>query len=411
MTVAFFLTGAFPTLSETFILNQITGLLARGWDVRIHAAAPTQPLAHPDVARHRLLERTRYWPGMPRNRVWRAVAGAGLFARGIAHAGPLLRTLDARRHGRMASSLSLLYWGSALAPRASYDIVYCHYGWNGLYASMLREAGLLSGRIVTVFHGADLSWQLETAGRDVYRPLFERGELFLPISEHWKGRLLALGCDPRRVEVHRMGIDCAGIPFTERRPEAGRSVRLLSVCRLVEKKGIEYGLRAFAALLARGHDLRYDIIGDGPQRPALEVLIRELGVGGRVRLRGWQAADAVRDALAGAHLALAPSVNGRDGDQEGIPVFLMEAMASGIPVVSTRHSGIPELVEDGVSGRLVAERDVEALAGALDDLLRDPGRWPAMSAAGRARVATSYEIESLNDQLARRFETLVGAHA
>ena len=119
MTVAFILTGPFPTLSETFILNQMTGLLDRGHDVHVFAARPSQPLAHPAVERYRLLERTRYWPPMPRNRVLRAVAGAGLLARHPSDLGLLMRSMDAGRHGRMASSLSLLYWASALRPAHS----------------------------------------------------------------------------------------------------------------------------------------------------------------------------------------------------------------------------------------------------------------------------------------------------
>jgi colanic acid/amylovoran biosynthesis glycosyltransferase len=403
MTVAFFLTGPFPTLSETFILNQMTGLLDRGHDVHVFAARPSQPLAHPAVERYRLLERTRYWPPMPPNRVLRAVAGAGLLARRPADLGTLLRSVDV---GRMASSLSLLFWTSALVPRRTYDILYCHYGWNGLYASMLRQIGAIGGKLVTAFHGADLSWQLRT-NPDLYRPLFERGELFLPISEHWKRKLIELGCDPARVDVHRMGIDCERLSLIERRLEPGQPIRLLSVSRLVEKKGLEYGIAAVTALVARGHDLRYDIIGDGPLREPLASKVRELGLGDRVTLRGWQDADAVGDALRRAHLALAPSVTGMDGDQEGIPVFLMEAMATGLPVVSTRHSGIPELVEDGVSGRLVAERDVEALANAIEQLVRQPERWPAMGAAGRARVLQSFEISALNDRLVARFSTLL----
>ena len=115
----------------------------------------------------------------------------------------------------------------------------------------------------------------------------------------------------------------------------------------------------------------------------------------------------MREALRRAHLALAPSVTGMDGDQEGIPVFLMEAMATGLPVVSTRHSGIPELVEDGVSGRLVAERDAEALADAMEQLIRQPERWPAMGVAGRKRVLESFEINALNDRLVARFSALL----
>jgi colanic acid/amylovoran biosynthesis glycosyltransferase len=311
----------------------------------------------------------------------------------------LLRTLDASRHGRTASSLQLLYWGSRLAPRAAYDVVYCHYGWNGLYASMLEQAGLLGGRLVTAFHGADLSWHLATSGADVYRPLFRSGDLFLPISEHWKEKLVEIGCPAERIRVHHMGIDCDRLAFLERRLEPGRPVRLITIGRLVEKKGIEHGIRAVARLVERHHDVRYDIIGDGPLAHRLGRLVGELQLGDRVTLVGSRDQDDVRAALERAHVALAPSVTSRDGDQEGIPVALMEAMACGLPVVASLHSGIPELVEDGVSGRLVPEGDDQALADALEQLLRHPETWPAIGRAGRRRVEEGYDIEALNDRL------------
>jgi colanic acid/amylovoran biosynthesis glycosyltransferase len=321
----------------------------------------------------------------------------------------LLQSVNGARFGRAATSLELLYWASQLTSRPRYDIVYGHFGWNGLYASMLKDLGLLGGRLVTAFHGADLSWQLEASGSGFYRPLFEKGDLFLPISEHWKEKLLALGCPRDRIQVHRMGIDCARFAFLERRLAAGEPARLVSVSRLIEKKGIEYGIRAVSRLIERGRDIRYDVIGDGPLREPLTRLIAELRLGDRVGLLGWRNQDAVLEALRRSHIGLAPSVTSGNGDQEGIPVFLMESMATGLPVVSTWHSGIPELVEDGVSGRLVPERDVEALAGALDDLISHPPSWPLMGRAGRRQVEQNYDIGALNDRLADLFRGLVDA--
>jgi colanic acid/amylovoran biosynthesis glycosyltransferase len=404
MTVAFFLVDPFPALSETFILNQITGLLDRGFDVRILAARSAQPFAHADVTRHRLLERARWWSPIPRGRLARAAGGLGRLVRGGA---PALRALDRARYGHRAARLELLYWASDLGDGYESDIVYAHFGWNGLVAAMLADLGLLRGRLVTAFHGADLSWQVQASGPEHYQLLFERGELFLPVSEHWKAKLVALGADPARVAVHRMGIDCGRFAFRERRHEGGPA-RLITISRLVEKKGVEFGLRAVAALAGRGLDVRYDVVGDGPLRASLTALAASLGVAERVTFHGWLEHEAVRDLLDRSHLALAPSVTAADGDQEGIPVSLMEAMALGLPVVTTRHSGIPELVEDGLSGVLVEERDVEGLAGALATLVARPELWPRMGRAGRERVAERHDIGRLNDRLADRFTALLG---
>ena len=408
MNVAFFLTDHFPALSETFVLNQITGLLDRGHDVRIYARRPdTASPVHPVVERYRLLERTTYWPALPRPPLLRIFKGLWLIVRDPAALPALLRSLDGRRFGRSASSLNLLYWASGFASRRSFDIIYCHFGWNGLHASMLREIGALRGRLVTVFHGADVSWQLKTFGADVYRPLFEKGDLFLPISEHWKSKLIALGCPEPRVVVHRMGIDTGRFAFFERELKPGQAAQLITVSRLVEKKGVEYGIRAVAQLVARRRDVHYTIIGDGPLRASLEELIRHLGLTERVTLPGSRDHDAVRAALNRSHIALAPSVTSQDGDQEGIPVSLMEAMATGMPVVSTVHTGIPELVRDGVSGRLVPERDADALAWVLGDLIDHPESWPAMGRAARRQVVEHFDIATLNDRLVTLFQDLL----
>jgi colanic acid/amylovoran biosynthesis glycosyltransferase len=131
-----------------------------------------------------------------------------------------------------------------------------------------------------------------------------------------------------------------------------------------------------------------------------------LGIGERVRFLGWQSQEQVREALERADLLIAASVTAENADEEGIPNVLKEAMAVGVPVVSTRHGGIPELVEDGVSGVLVPERDPEALAAQLAELAAHPERRAELAAAGRVRVERDYDIERLNDRLVTLFAGL-----
>jgi len=183
-------------------------------------------------------------------------------------------------------------------------------------------------------------------------------------------------------------------------------VRVVSVARLVEKKGLPYAIRAVAALRLGGFDIALDIVGDGPLRSSLDSLIAELGMSNAVRIIGARSRDEVARVMAGAHLFAAPSVTARDGDMEGIPVALMEAMASGVPVVATRHSGIPELVEDKVSGLLVPERDTDALATAFRWLVEHPERWMGMALAAHDAVEHSFNGERLNDELVAILENV-----
>jgi colanic acid/amylovoran biosynthesis glycosyltransferase len=154
-------------------------------------------------------------------------------------------------------------------------------------------------------------------------------------------------------------------------------------------------------------DFRVSLVGDGPLRGELEESCERLGLSGRVSFLGARTQDEVMALLARAHLFAAPSVTGRDGDEEGIPTTLMEAMAVGLPVVATRHAGIPELVEDGVSGLLVGERDVDALAGALRTVLADPRRGVEMGAAGRARVASRFDAAATDARTVDLYRELI----
>jgi colanic acid/amylovoran biosynthesis glycosyltransferase len=177
----------------------------------------------------------------------------------------------------------------------------------------------------------------------------------------------------------------------------------------VEKKGIEFAIRAIAAVARTGRRLRYDVIGDGPLRSRLQRIVAELGITDIVIIHGSKKKSEVIAMLDCAHVLLAPSVTAEDGDREGIPVAIMEAMAAGLPVISTRHSGIPELVRDGVSGYLVEERDVESLASKIADIVDHPEAWVELGWAGRGIIEHDFNIDLLNDNLAADLATMVSA--
>jgi colanic acid/amylovoran biosynthesis glycosyltransferase len=217
--------------------------------------------------------------------------------------------------------------------------------------------------------------------------------------------LIELGCDERKVIVHRAGVDTARFEYRPRTRKSG-PVRLLTIARLVEIKGIDYAIHAVANAMKRGQDLQYKIAGDGPLRNSLEGLIEKLGVGDKIKLLGWQDQEGVIGLLREADILLAPSVTGGDGNQEGIPVVLMEALAQGIPVIATRHSGIPELVRDGEAGFLVPERDSEALGDKLVYLIEHPELWSEMGRRGHNYVKEHYNIDRLNDRLVEVYRQL-----
>lgn len=396
----------FPALSETFVLRQVVGLLKRGHDVTVFADQPRdEPLTHPDFETYGLGQRTRYL-GMPAERTARATKALGALARhGLRHPTVLPRTLDPLRFGRNALNLRMLYWASLLLEEEPFDVLHCHFGPVGAMVEELRSIGAVKGLLVTTFHGADLTVCLRQ-DPNAYRRLLRRGDLFLPISNYLARRLASLGCPRKRIGLLRMGVDLERFAVRPRRRTAGEPLRVVTVGRLVDKKGVADGLRAVAGAAQQGTPVEYTIIGDGPLRSSLEALSQELGIASRVSFRGWQVQKEIVAALYRNDVLLAPSVTAPDGDQEGIPVTLMEAMATGMPVVTTRHSGIPELVEDGTSGFLADEGDATALANALVTLAENPQAAEAMGRGARVRVAALHDAEKLDGQLDRQLRYL-----
>jgi colanic acid/amylovoran biosynthesis glycosyltransferase len=389
----------FPKLSETFILNQITGLLDAGVEVDVFAwTAGNDDAVHLDVDRYDLMSRTHYLQprGSRLGRVAAILGNLGATRGAWRRPGLLIRALNVGRYGRAAYSLALLHEATAFVRREPRDIVHCQFGQLGHKALTLREIGALPGRLVVSFRGWDLTGHRVRHG---YGPLFEAADLCLPVCEVFRERLIEAGCDPGKIRVHRSGIDLRNFEYVERSRASGGPFRLLTVARLVEKKGVEYGIRAVAALKDSGRKVAYRIVGDGPLRSELESLGEKLGLGDSLRFSGDQDHGQVVEALREADVLVAPSVTARSGDQEGIPNSLKEAMATGLPVVSTLHSGIPELVDDGTSGFLVPERDVETLAERLAFLADQPETAAAMGRSGRERIEAEYDCELLNQRL------------
>ena len=189
--------------------------------------------------------------------------------------------------------------------------------------------------------------------------------------------------------VVHCGIDADKFRSVSRQPEPGR---IVCVCRLSPKKGLDIAIRACAKLRDNNVKFLFEIAGDGPQRQYLEDLIERLNLADKVKLLGARPNDQLTELLSRASVFLMPCVKTPDGDMDGIPVAMMEAMACNVPVVSTRISGIPELVEDGITGRLAPENNADALAQILQELLGDTDKIEQYGKAGRERVLTDFSI-------------------
>jgi colanic acid/amylovoran biosynthesis glycosyltransferase len=270
------------------------------------------------------------------------------------------------------------------ARRSRPDLIHAHFASGGRNALPLARALRLP--LLVTFHGADVT--VKGSHPDIYKRLGEYASIFICVSEFIRDRAIDAGFPPQKLIVHYIGID-RDLFSSSSSPQPSQGV--LFVGRLVEKKGCEYLLRAMKLVQQSHPECELTVIGDGPLRPRLETLAGELNV--RCRFLGVQPASTVRESLRRAQIFCVPSVTAANGDSEGLGMVFAEAQAMGVPVVSTRHGGIPEVVFDRVTGLLAPERDHEALADSLCLLLGNEDLRRAFRAAGQQHVEQRFDLK------------------
>jgi colanic acid/amylovoran biosynthesis glycosyltransferase len=266
---------------------------------------------------------------------------------------------------------------------------------------------------VVSFHGADVLVDLDKPRhRAATREMLGAVKLVLVRSQSLAEAVNALGCPNEKIRLQRTGIPLTEIAFRERIWPNDGEWRFLQAGRLIEKKGFQVSLRAFAEFQRQYPAARFVIAGEGPLLNSLRELSRELGIADQVRFAGFLSQEELRDELCRAHVFLHPSELGKDGNQEGVPNAMLEAMANGLPVFATRHGGIPEAIENGVSGVLVNEGDHAELATALIYWTRLPEEMSRLSRAGAAAVAAKFDLAAQARALEDiYFEAIAGIRA
>ncbi len=288
-------------------------------------------------------------------------------------------------------------WREALE-RAGARVLHSHFGdWGWRDLPLKRACGLPQ---VSSFYGADV-WKLGMLPewRERYREYFRDGDLFLVEGNAMRKRVIELGCAPSKVVVHHLGVDLAKIRYSERSIGADGIVSFLAAGRMVGTKGHDLAVRAFARAHRRNAKLRLGMILVAPERGAEEAFapvhaaIADERVGDAITLHGFMPYPQYLAALASYHVFLQPSRHLPDGDAEGgAPVAMIEMSASGMPVIASKHCDIPEVIQDGVSGLLFDENDVDGMAERMLAIAAEPERWRDYGAAGRAHVEREYNV-------------------
>lgn len=338
--------GSFPVIHDICILNQITGLIDRGHKVDIFAFSKGD-LEHvqEDVIKYQLLNNTifRKFP----------------------------KSLD------------------------KYDVIMFQLG-HRIFD--VKKTHKFKGKVVVCLRGYDITVFLKN-NPHAYDKYFDSCDLFLPVCNAFKEILKKEKCNPKKIVVQHSAIDCSKFKFEPKKVSPNQIINIVSAGRFIEKKGFPYSIRAVAKIIEKYPNVRYTIIGDGILKEEYQNLIKELHAEDTIKIIGWQTHKDYINLLKNAHLFVLSSITAQNSDQEGIPNVLKEAMAMGIIAIATDHSGNSELIEHGISGMLVSERDSEAIYHAIDFLLADTNKWLFMQKAAIKKIRKEFDKEKENDRL------------
>jgi colanic acid/amylovoran biosynthesis glycosyltransferase len=295
----------------------------------------------------------------------------------------------------------------SLLKRHGADLMHIYFGHTGVHLLPFIEQW--DKPCVVSFHGADVADKTEI--KDYHgklRRLFDAVPLVLARSQSLADRLMRFGCPPEKLRINRTGVPLDEFPFADRQPPPSDGHwKIVQACRLIPKKGVATSLRAFAIFKKDHPKAEFFLAGKGPLQPELEMLAAGLGIFKDVHFMGFLSQSELLKLYASSHLLLHPSETLPNQDQEGVPNSVLEAMATGLPVVATRHGGIPEAVEDGRNGFLVNEEDHVGLANALEQITRSPDLLRKMGLRARRTIVERFAQEAQIDQLESFYEEAI----
>lgn len=287
-------------------------------------------------------------------------------------------------------NLPLPYYQQTLSAEKP-DLIHAHFGYDA--HKMIGPSKKTGIPLVSSFYGSDVTrLPTEFDWKRRYQNLAEHGSHFIAASNHMKNQLIELGFPEQKISVIYFGLNLSKFKFREQyKPD----LNCMMVGRMVEKKGFAFALKAISELKKRGLKLTLSLYGDGPLRNSLESLAAELEIGQQVTFHGFVPVETVNKAMDQHSILLAPSVTASDGDEEGLPNTILEAMARGLPVIATRHAAIPEAVEDNVTGFLANEQDFMKITEIAEQIHSGSFNLEMIRKNARKKIEQNHSIEKM----------------
>ncbi len=271
------------------------------------------------------------------------------------------------------------------------DLIHTHFGYDSYkLLSISNKTGI---PLVTSFYGSDVSrLPMEWGWIKRYQKLAVYGAAFIAASDFMKKQLVGLGFPEHKISIVRFGLNTAEFKYFEGNRDL---TSIMMVGRLVEKKGFMYGIKAVSNLINKGRIITLNIFGDGPMMNSLQKFVRELNIQHLVHFHGFQPLEYIEQEMEKHGLLLAPSITASDGDMEGLPNTVLEAMAKGTIVVSSRHAAIPEAIIHGQSGFLTDEKNVNGIAEIIESVLDNNYDINKIRQLARETIEKNYTIETM----------------
>jgi colanic acid/amylovoran biosynthesis glycosyltransferase len=273
------------------------------------------------------------------------------------------------------------------------DLMHIYFGHTGVH--LRHFIGEWDRPVVVSFHGMDIMPRKQDPDYIVHmKDMLQVATLVLARSESLGEQLVALGCAPEKIRINRTGIPLQSFPVVDRLPPANGAWQIVQASRLIEKKGLDDAFKAFAGFRKKFPAARFHLAGDGPLKSKLEQLAAELDITDAVTFHGFCDQPKLAALYGQSHIFLHPSRTTAAKDQEGVPNSMLEAMATGLPVVATLHGGIPEAVTHESDGLLAPENDPATLEQYLVRLTTEPGLYQSMAANAAASVRRNFDAAS-----------------
>lgn len=282
-------------------------------------------------------------------------------------------------------------------------ILHIHFGYQGAKSIGLKKA--LNIPMICSFYGDDA---FANEHKDKYAGLFKSADKILVLGAYMKARLIQMGCAEHKLQIHHLGIDVDKIRFEKRIVNKGDKVRFLIASSFLPKKGIDLALKALSRF-ADQYDFTLDIIGDGPLKNDLLHLIDTGGLQERVTLHGYKPYDYFINLAYQCQVFIQASRTTESNAKEGTPMAIVDSMATGMAVVSTKHSDIPEIVMDGKTGYLAEENDLESLVAAIRKIFEQPDKIESFSVEGRAHIEKEFDAKTQTQRLESYYLALINA--